>query len=76
MDEPTAALGVQEARAVLDLVRTILDRGVAVVMVSHILPHVLELADHVVVMRHGVKVADVPSDTVTMDDLIRLIVGA
>jgi len=47
-----------------------------VVMVSHILPHVIELADHVVVMRHGQKVADVPSHTVTMDDLIRLIVGA
>jgi len=76
MDEPTAALGVQEARAVLDLVRSIVDRGVAVVMVSHILPHVIELADHVVVMRHGQKVADVPSHTVTMDDLIRLIVGA
>jgi ABC-type sugar transport system ATPase subunit len=76
MDEPTAALGVREARAVLDLVRSILDRGVAVVMVSHILPHVIELADHVVVMRHGHKVADVPSESVTMDDLIRLIVGA
>ncbi|HYM68640.1 MAG TPA: ATP-binding cassette domain-containing protein [bacterium] len=76
MDEPTAALGVQEARAVLDLVRGIVDRGVAVVMVSHILPHVIELADHIVVMRHGRKVADTPSRDVGMDALVRLIVGA
>ena len=76
MDEPTAALGVQESRAVLELVKTILADGVAVVMVSHILPHVIELADHVVVMRHGRKVADVGKQGISMDQLVRLIVGA
>lgn len=78
MDEPTAALGVQESAAVLELVKSILNDGVAVVMISHVLPHVIELADHVVVMRHGRKVADLSSSGKTMqaDDLIRLIVGA
>ena len=75
MDEPTAALGPQESRAVLELIQRVLADGVAVVMVSHILPHVLELADHVVVMRQGRKVADV-SEKVTAEQLIKLIVGA
>jgi ABC-type sugar transport system ATPase subunit len=75
MDEPTAALGVRESRAVLDLVRTALDRGIAVVMISHIMAHVLELADHVAVMRHGTKVADLTRGTYDSDHLVRLIVG-
>ncbi len=76
MDEPTAALGVRESRAVLDLVRNVLARGVAVVMISHVLPHVMELADHTIVMRQGRKVADLDRGSAGMDDLIRLIVGA
>lgn len=76
MDEPTAALGVQESAAVLDLVKSIIADGVAVVMVSHVLPHVVELADHLVVMRHGHKVADQPRGTTDVEGLIRLIVGA
>ena len=53
MDEPTAALGVAQSRAVLELVRRVRERGTSVVIISHILPHVLELADRIVVMRHG-----------------------
>jgi ABC-type sugar transport system ATPase subunit len=45
------------------------------VIISHILPHVLELADRIVVMRHGSKVADMPAENVSQDDLIELIVG-
>lgn len=75
MDEPTAALGVRESRAVLNLVRKALDRGIAVVMISHVMGHVLELADHVVVMRHGTKVADLTRGNYDSDHLIRLIVG-
>jgi ABC-type sugar transport system ATPase subunit len=76
MDEPTAALGHQESTAVLELVRRILSDGVAVVMVSHILPHVIQLADHVVVMRQGEKVADLEAAGVEIEDLIKMIVGA
>ena len=75
MDEPTAALGVAQSQAVLELVRRVRDRGTSVVIISHILPHVLELADRIVVMRHGAKVADLPGAEVTQDRLIELIVG-
>ena len=75
MDEPTAALGPQESRAVLELIQRVLADGVAVVMVSHILPLVLQLADHVIVMRQGRKVADV-TGAVSAEELIKLIVGA
>lgn len=75
LDEPTAALGVRESRAVLDLVKRILAENISVIMVSHILPHVIELADHLIVMRHGHKVADVRDRSLQMEDIVKLIVG-
>ena len=75
MDEPTAALGVKEAAAVLRLARRVAARGLAVVLVSHVLPHVMELADRVIVMRHGRIVAEITRD-ISIDHLIALIVGA
>jgi simple sugar transport system ATP-binding protein len=74
MDEPTAALGVRESGAVLQLARQVAAAGIAVVMVSHVLPHVLELANRVVVMRGGRKVAELAGD-IAHDRLIALIVG-
>jgi len=74
MDEPTAALGVRESAAVLDLVRAILDRNVAVAMISHVMPHVVDLADHIVVLRQGRKVADIRGEQLTTRELISLIV--
>jgi fructose transport system ATP-binding protein len=75
MDEPTAALGVQQSAAVLEIVKEIRQRGISVVVISHILPHVLELADRIVVMRHGRKVADVPAGELDEHKLIEMIVG-
>jgi len=75
MDEPTAALGVAQSQAVLDIVREVRERGISVAIISHILPHVLELADRIVVMRHGRKVADVPAADLDEHQLIELIVG-
>jgi ABC-type sugar transport system ATPase subunit len=75
MDEPTAALGVRQSAAVLEIVKQIRQRGISVVIISHILPHVLELADRIVVMRHGRKVADVPAGEVDEHRLIEMIVG-
>jgi simple sugar transport system ATP-binding protein len=74
MDEPTAALGVKEAGAVLRLARRVAEEGVAVVLISHMLPHVTELADRVIVLRHGRKVAELTEDLAT-DRLVELIVG-
>lgn len=76
MDEPTAALGVKESKAVLKLIKTVADSGVAVVMISHAMPHVLDLADRIVVMRHGQKVDDRSSENLKVEELIKMIVGA
>jgi simple sugar transport system ATP-binding protein len=74
MDEPTAALGLKEAGAVLRLARRVAEAGVAVVLISHSMPNVVELADRVVVMRHGRKVAELHDNIVT-ERLVELIVG-
>jgi ABC-type sugar transport system ATPase subunit len=75
MDEPTAALGVAQSQAVLGLVREARARGISVAIISHILPHLLTLADRIVVMRHGRKVADLPAAELDEHQLIELIVG-
>jgi simple sugar transport system ATP-binding protein len=75
MDEPTAALGVAQSEAVLALVRRVREKGTSVIIISHILPHVIELADRVLVMRHGRLVAALEASEVSQDRLISLIVG-
>src|SRR5262249_6426525 len=75
MDEPTAALGVRQSAAVLNLARRLTHEGVAIVLITHTLPHVVEFADRVVVLRHGAKVADLPHRDVTPERLVSLIVG-
>jgi simple sugar transport system ATP-binding protein len=76
LDEPTAALGVAQAQSVLDLVKKARDAGTSVVIISHILPHVIALADRVIVMRHGRKVADLTAGQVgSQERLIAMIVG-
>lgn len=74
LDEPTAALGLRETNAVLDLVKAIRDRGIAIGLISHALPHVSDLADDVVVMRHGRKIADIRHTKLSVQDLMNLIV--
>jgi fructose transport system ATP-binding protein len=76
MDEPTAALGASQSAAVLEIVKGVRARGVSVAIISHILPHVLDLADRIVVLRHGHKVADLPSGELDEHRLIELIIGA
>jgi ABC-type sugar transport system ATPase subunit len=76
MDEPTAALGVKEAGAVLRLARRVAASGVAVVLISHNMQHVLEVCSRVVVLRHGEAVADRPAHGLSGRDLVGLITGA
>jgi simple sugar transport system ATP-binding protein len=76
MDEPTAALGIKEAAAVLRLAKRVAGSGVAVVLISHMMPHVVELADRVIVLRHGQKVAELRGAEIAVDRLVELIVGS
>lgn len=74
-DEPTAALAPPEAARVLDLVRRLKARGIAVVFISHTLQHVFAVADRIVVLRSGLKVADRPASAVTLEEVVRQMVG-
>ena len=76
MDEPTAALGVPEQRKVLALVRTLRERGVGVIIISHNLQDVLDVADRVVVMRHGRAVGERQVADTNTSDLLALMIGA
>ena len=76
LDEPTAALGVAETTTVLEVVETLRDRGVAIVLISHQLDDVFEVADRIVVLRHGTVVADVHRSEAHPDDIVGFITGA
>jgi ABC-type sugar transport system ATPase subunit len=76
LDEPTAALSVEPAKRVLELVRRIRSQGVAVVLISHDLPSIFEIADRIVVMRLGRCVGSVDPRTSTMDRVVALMTGA
>jgi ribose transport system ATP-binding protein len=75
LDEPTAALGVRESRKVLDLILRLRDEGTAVIVVSHAMDHVMEVADRAVVMRRGRKVGEVVPSAETYHEIVSLIVG-
>jgi D-xylose transport system ATP-binding protein len=75
LDEPTAALGVRESRNVLDLILRLREQGVAVVVVSHAMDHVMEVADRAVVLRRGRKVGEVVPSAETHQEIVSLIVG-
>ena len=75
LDEPTAALGVRESRNVLDLILRLRDEQKAVVVISHALDHVLEVADRVVVLRRGRKVGELEATPETQRQIVSLIVG-
>jgi simple sugar transport system ATP-binding protein len=70
MDEPTAALGVVQTEQVLQLVRRVRDEGTAVVLISHNMPQVLEVADRVEVLRLGARVARFTAADATVEDLV------
>jgi simple sugar transport system ATP-binding protein len=76
MDEPTAALGVVQTRNVLDLIRRVRDRGLAVVLISHNMPEVLEVADRIEVLRLGERVARFERGDVTMEQIVGAMTGA
>ncbi|WP_167333585.1 ATP-binding cassette domain-containing protein [Sinorhizobium arboris] len=76
MDEPTAAISVRQVAEVLNLIRELRDRGIAVVLISHRMPDVFTVADRVIVMRRGRKVADKPIAASSPEEVTGLITGA
>jgi ABC-type sugar transport system ATPase subunit len=76
LDEPTAALGLREARKVLDLMAQLKSEGIAVILITHNMEHVVELADRAVVLRQGRKVGELKPDESNRQDLVSMIVGA
>jgi ribose transport system ATP-binding protein len=75
LDEPTAPLGADMVDLLFEQVRAAAERGTAVVYISHRLPEVREIADHVTVMRDGAVRASAPVDELTDDEMVQLIVG-
>lgn len=76
MDEPTAALGVKEGNMVLELIRNVRDRGLPVVLISHNMPHVFEIADRIHVARLGRRAAVLNPKAITMSDAVAVMTGA
>lgn len=76
LDEPTAALGVRESNQVLDLIRRLRDRGVPVILISHNMPHVFDVADRIHVQRLGKRAATITPQTHSMTDAVAIMTGA
>ncbi|HMG31858.1 MAG TPA: sugar ABC transporter ATP-binding protein, partial [Jiangellaceae bacterium] len=76
MDEPTAALGVVQTKKVLDLILTVRDSGVAVMLISHNMQDVKAVSDRIEVLRLGRRVARFATPDVSMEDLVAAMTGA
>ena len=76
MDEPTAAISVRQVAQVLDLIRRLRDRGIAIVLISHRMPDVFAVADRIFVMRRGRKVAEKAIAASSPEEVTGLITGA
>jgi fructose transport system ATP-binding protein len=76
MDEPTAALGVKESGKVLELIARVRDSGLPVILISHNMPHVFEVADRIHIQRLGRRVAVVTPKSHTMNDAVAIMTGA
>jgi fructose transport system ATP-binding protein len=76
LDEPTAALGVRESGQVLQLIRDLRDRGLPVILISHNMPHVFDVANRIHIMRLGRRVAVVTPTSHSMSDAVAIMTGA
>ena len=76
MDEPTAALGVKEARRVLELMLDVRRRGLPIVLISHNMPHVFEVADRIHIHRLGRRIAVIDPKKFSMSDAVAIMTGA
>jgi len=76
LDEPTAALGVRESQQVLELVKRLRENGVPVILISHNMPHVFEVADRIHIQRLGKRAATITPQSHSMTDAVAIMTGA
>ena len=76
LDEPTAALGVKESRRVLELIKEVRDRGLPIVLISHNMPHVFEIADRIHIHRLGKRLCVINPKDYSMSDAVAMMTGA
>ncbi len=76
LDEPTAALGVKESRRVLELILDVRSRGIPIILISHNMPHVFEVADRIHIHRLGKRLCVVDPKQISMSDAVALMTGA
>ncbi|WP_299417859.1 ATP-binding cassette domain-containing protein [uncultured Sulfitobacter sp.] len=76
LDEPTAALGVKESRKVLELIQDVKSRGIPIILISHNMPHVFEVADRIHVHRLGKRLCVINPKDYTMSDAVAFMTGA
>lgn len=76
LDEPTAALGVKESRRVLELIQDVKSRGIPIILISHNMPHVFEVADRIHVHRLGKRLCVIDPKDYTMSDAVAFMTGA
>jgi fructose transport system ATP-binding protein len=76
MDEPTAALGVKESGQVLQMIRDLRDKGLPIILISHNMPHVFEVADRIHIQRLGRRIAVVDPASISMSDAVAIMTGA
>jgi fructose transport system ATP-binding protein len=76
LDEPTAALGVRETGEVLNLIRQVRDRGLPVILISHNMPNVFEIADRIHIHRLGRRAAVVTPKSHDMNEVVAIMTGA
>ena len=76
MDEPTAALGVKESRRVLELILDVKKRGLPIILISHNMPHVFEVADRIHIHRLGRRLTVIDPKKLTMSDAVAMMTGA
>jgi len=75
LDEPFAALGVEQTRRGLDMIRKVASQGIGVVIITHIMQQAFQVADRIVVIRHGVVAGDVERKKTSPDAVVNMITG-
>jgi len=75
LDEPFAALGVEQTRRGLEMVERVRAQGIGLMLITHVMAQAFQVADRIVVLRHGTVAGDVATETTSPDEVVRMITG-